>query len=1069
MSPQHRSTSPQTAMAIVILNHLGGNCEVSVLPLLIGISGMDFSKCIQEIDDLGLLKQDPISIISIVPQVQQPQRVLEQALFASTFFAENSVASALYSYYTEDYRKFLEQAAAAIKILDEKDKPLALHRAYDVLTSNILKMRIPIHDKVFCFHFIDKCMNIQRKIIKYPSNSRNQILLFHKIKGIAFYIGDKRSTGYINICMGSMSQTARSISKSKLYYSNMRAGKDTILSLGDKDIILRASSFIIFYYLLEADFNEGINFAYSMLLSEDESSDVFLNTALYSYASVCATSIGNYELARSILKLGIEKILQSNKTANTKTLKGLLSYIFILQGQTEKALILFDELLGGHDWPVVNDREILNLSNWSITTYADLLASRALAFYYYVQGDLEKSYACFKNLLHGNNDKDLSHRNYQAAPFVLELLGAYYIAGYSSPRKLNIHEELTYAMASPSRLVQAVAHCVTGQIYAHDNGWGDKRVRVHLEKSLSLFRTFSAPPDMAKVLLALARMHHALGESEQAQETALEAWKICRHYGQPVWPSDMDNYLPSTVVAEVFPQIRPFDLSIQLLRNLRSQSAYNTGNNFLRSILGSLLSTFEALSGCIFRAEGRSLKMDLSLNIPSAVGEDYQTSLWVKYANKAFRERSSFIITDLPRESNCNLSPLANNGSPDKLHFMITIFVDALDCGTYIFCFLSSGHGRIVNSITDHFINFVENYLSAQICINMSQNAAWQNYLESSVKIGDYSREDTSIIFMSKAMEDIVDRVDHIAKKDTTVLILGESGVGKELIAKRLHSKSLREGEFVSVNLSNIPYELFESECFGHEKGSFTGANRQKKGIFELADGGTLFIDEIGDLPLLMQIKLLRVIQDKQFMRVGGAKPLHSDFRLITATNRDLEREIQRGRFREDLYYRLNVVSVRVPPLREREDDIIFLADYFLKYYCGRYQLPLKHFSSETRQKILNHPWPGNVRELKNLVERYCVLSDDDNLFPQIQIYPQTQNEISSSIEVGYGTFEKQLSLQDLNDSYFEYIYTVTNGTVGGDNGIASILGISRTTAYSWIERLNLKNKYNLVLRKSTP
>lgn len=1053
-------------MIIVILNHLGGSCELAVLPMLLGISEMELSKCIQEIGLLGLLVGESSSIVSIAPMERQPRGILEQALFASALFPKNTVASALYSYYQNDFRGFLEQAVAAIKVLIKKQKPLALRRAYDALVHSILKMHVPLQDKDFCFYFIEKCMNIQREIVKFPSNSRKQVLLYHKIKGVAFYIGDKRSEGYINICMGSMNQNIRSISKSKLYHRNMKIGKDIISSLGDKDIIMMSSQFIVLYHLLEANFNEGINFSYSILFSGDEDNDLYLSTAFYNYASICAASMGNYDLANTILNAGIQKITELDTGLDVDTIRGFLCYIYILQNRYEEALQLIDELLGAH--------------GWSIMTYTDLWASRALALYHYKRGDLQKSYACFNNLLRNNSYSGISHSNYLVAPFVLELLGAYYTAGYHSPQELTIHEELHYSMASPSRLVQAVALCIAGQVRAHDHGWDDPKVRTYLEKSLRMFRAFSAPPDMAKTLLALARMHQAVGEMEQAREAAMEAWKICLHHGQPSWPDDLSALLTPPVEIGSVSESSPLDLSVKLLHNIRSQSTFNISNNPLNNLFSSLLATLGIGSGCVFRANGASLELELFANLHSITDDDSSTASWKKVAQVAFQKKRSFVARKLSEIDIDDMAKLANNKIYNQNDLSLIVLVDAMDYGTYIFCLPEISPELVATSVTPEFFRLAESCLSAHICINIAHNAAWQDRLKSSVNMVDYSQDNDDFILQSRAMRDIIERVDSLARKDTTVLILGESGVGKELVAKRLHSKSLRKGEFVSVNLSNIPYELFESECYGHEKGSFTGANHQKRGLFELADDGTLFIDEIGDIPLSLQIKLLRVLQEKQFMRVGGTKKLHSNFRIITATNRDLANEIHRGRFREDLYYRLNVISISIPPLRERKDDILFLADYFLKYFCARHQLPLKHFSPEVKQRLLNYPWPGNVRQLKNQIERYCILSNNDISFPPVQAeaekgiqatpiqtdapYRNTSLPLDDSVPA---SFSQKPSLQDLNNNYFEYIYTITNGAVGGANGIASILGISRTTAYAWIERLGLKEKYRLVLRRS--
>jgi len=233
----------------------------------------------------------------------------------------------------------------------------------------------------------------------------------------------------------------------------------------------------------------------------------------------------------------------------------------------------------------------------------------------------------------------------------------------------------------------------------------------------------------------------------------------------------------------------------------------------------------------------------------------------------------------------------------------------------------------------------------------------------------------------SESMRSILGTVQKVASSDSSVLIYGESGTGKELVARALHYQSNRgEGPFVKVNCGALPHELFESELFGHEKGAFTGAVRQKKGKFELAEGGTIFLDEIGDVPLDAQVKLLRVLQERQYDRVGGEQTLEVDVRIVAATNRDLRTMMAEGAFREDLFYRLEVIPFHLPPLRERREDVPLLVDHFMKKKCREMNIPLKRLHDEALRAFCSYPWPGNVRELENVIERTIVLSDRDTI-----------------------------------------------------------------------------------------
>jgi two-component system response regulator AtoC len=242
----------------------------------------------------------------------------------------------------------------------------------------------------------------------------------------------------------------------------------------------------------------------------------------------------------------------------------------------------------------------------------------------------------------------------------------------------------------------------------------------------------------------------------------------------------------------------------------------------------------------------------------------------------------------------------------------------------------------------------------------------------------------SSVVSVSPKMTELMNFVRKVASSEaTTILIQGESGTGKDLIAKAIHYESSRhEKPFVAINCSAIPETLMEAELFGHEKGAFTDAKQMKKGLFEAADGGTLFLDEIGELSPLLQAKLLRVLEDQVIRRVGGIKDMQVDVRVIAASNRDLEKAVREGQFRQDLYYRLAIIAIFIPPLRDRKEDILPLVDFFIDRYNRRFKKSIRGVTDDTRRLILSHNWPGNVRELKNTIERGMILEDEPFLRP---------------------------------------------------------------------------------------
>jgi len=285
-----------------------------------------------------------------------------------------------------------------------------------------------------------------------------------------------------------------------------------------------------------------------------------------------------------------------------------------------------------------------------------------------------------------------------------------------------------------------------------------------------------------------------------------------------------------------------------------------------------------------------------------------------------------------------------------------------------------SGHSNIdtaVNAIKLGAYDFLEKPLSLEKVLILIKNALDMQRLER--RIGE---EKWEIVGQSPQIIALKETIRKAASSNSRILIYGESGTGKELVARAIHNESpRRNSNFIEVNCAAIPHELIESELFGHEKGSFTGAFERKKGKFELAHGGTLFLDEIGDMSPATQAKVLRVIETQEFQRVGGHKKIKVDVRIIAATNKNLQEEIKKNNFREDLYFRLNVIPIHIPPLRERKEDIPLLADYFLKEFAQQYGQKSKKLSKRAMQTLMSYDWPGNVRELKNIIERFVIMN----------------------------------------------------------------------------------------------
>ena len=314
-----------------------------------------------------------------------------------------------------------------------------------------------------------------------------------------------------------------------------------------------------------------------------------------------------------------------------------------------------------------------------------------------------------------------------------------------------------------------------------------------------------------------------------------------------------------------------------------------------------------------------------------------------------------------------------------------------------------------------------------------------------------YERRFEQVIGNSPALESVLEQVERVAPTNSTVLIQGETGTGKELIAHAIHNLSSRCGRaFVRLNCAAIPLDLLESELFGHEKGAFTGAIAQKIGRFELADKGTLFLDEVGDIPPGLQPKLLRVLQEQEFERLGSTRTHHVDVRLVAATNRNLMEMANLGEFRSDLYYRLNVFPILLPPLRERREDIPKLVAHFVEIYGRRMSREIEHIPATTMSALSSYNWPGNVRELQNLIERAVILSDNGVL----------PNPLPAAGPLAVPTSSTATTLKDSERILILRALESVGWVVGGPNGAASKLGLKRTTLIHKMQKLGISRTY---------
>jgi transcriptional regulator with GAF, ATPase, and Fis domain len=326
---------------------------------------------------------------------------------------------------------------------------------------------------------------------------------------------------------------------------------------------------------------------------------------------------------------------------------------------------------------------------------------------------------------------------------------------------------------------------------------------------------------------------------------------------------------------------------------------------------------------------------------------------------------------------------------------------------------------------------------------NLKQRLEQENiYLKEEVK---FLVEHTDIVGQHVAMKKVLAQVEQVSRMDSSVLLLGETGTGKELLARAIHRMSLRKDRtLVTVNCASLPPTLIESELFGREKGAYTGAMTKMIGRFELADGSTLFLDEIGELPLELQSKLLRVLEEGNFERLGSTKPLHVNVRIIAATNRDLEHDMKNGKFRQDLFYRLNVFPIVIPPLRERPEDIPLLVRAFVKEFQKSMGKEIESIPKKIMQALQSYSWPGNVRELRNVIEHAMILNKGKTLDVQVPKHTYPETDVTDTLE-------------NMERRHIVAMLEKTGWRVAGQGGAAEVLGLKRTTLQAKMKKLGIK------------
>ncbi len=918
-------------------------------------------------------------------------------------------------------RPRLEKARLNMDLAEEALQSGHRQEAWDYIHSVCLNLAEDTDSTESKALYISASLDLSQLGFVLGKNINELTMFLTKALERAEFMGDRRSRALINLHLG------------RLYYFGQRRidaaeafekGYSEVKELGDDDILARSAEFLGLHYFTQGLFKEAFHY-FELGLENFETGKLNMPTNVLTsmWIGYCAAFMGQFHQAIGTLDYYRRFCLERGDHSSAAILRAVLGIVLLMAKKNRDA------------YYHLSNAELEAKQNENPLAY--YFAKGGLAYHLFVEGQLEKSYDMSKQLFREAQDAGLS-RQY-ASPIFLEMYYEFYRLGFKPVMGVNFQTEVIRLLQEPNILLRGVAlrlRAMDRIVVTNDIASAKK----DLEKSREYLTQSGAAVELAKTLVEMARLSLIEGHKDDAHAFANQAFKQLGGYQKNFYPDDLQYLLrPKTVAPyENTTSEELFTQFIDIIEELEPNTDFDQILYRVVKATNRLLGAER--SGILWfdrnHRKAPVLRAAHNLTPSNLQEEDFLSNMALVF--EAFRtKKPQMVQMDEKQESGWHYQcksilciPFEVAGKTTGVLYYDNSYVDGC------FDMIEPGDlNRMAQSISRYIERLYAHSLKIKD-INLPQTI--QTSLPPSYEI----------ITCSPAMRQVLDQADRVASTDSSILILGETGVGKELLTRRIHEKSRRaDRAFIIVDPSTMPEGLVESELFGHEKGAFTGADRQKKGRLELAHGGTLFIDEIGDIPLPVQVKLLRVLQEKTIMRVGSTRTLFTDFRLIAATNRDIAHMVARGEFREDLYYRINVIPIHIPPLRQRVDDIPLLSDHFLSRFAAKYHRTEFQLSAEDENRLKAYNWPGNVRELKNVLERASLLSEEGKL------------ELNLPVGIASPTrnpFEDLPKMDEIQRRYIQYVLDQTNGKQSGPEGAAEILGMNRSTLYNRMKKLGI-------------
>lgn len=937
-----------------------------------------------------------------------------------------------------------------------------LHMACQLLLRQMLALNMRGQDAALWRQFARMAADIHPFTLPFMDLGPLMVRVLVKARGLAFGMGDLPTLAALDIILGTeITRKPFDMPDTRFWRAGLR-GRRELANLSDWALQMRLSPYLGILDFVEGRFQSAMGHLSLRSRATPGAAERILYEQCVLYEGHSANLLGNFHLGINILRSGIRQATAGSSYIPLEYMKLSLTVSLIAQDSLEEALELVDSLLGS---PHMNSDPVFRMCVYAV-----------LAYYHCGCGRLKASYAVLRRCLEREKKPAFYYLVYHA-PYFMELLYTWKVNGFPDIPGLSFDQEKKHKLHEHNDMQKSVLLRLTAQIMLKEGGCLDihapqrhppdtsaagkrraeaaREAAALLRESLALTRELGLLREKAKACILLAWALAEQGQLEEMNSLAMEAWSQVTLLQQNPWIYVLAALVPAPQEGGGLSQEDPESLYDTVSSTLMNANAQTT-DQFYNHLLSSACTVFGVGRACLLGLPEGAARA--AVHSALRISEE-------EISSSAFFSRMELVEKCLQSEPVFTAIPDPQSGE----HLVVVCI--PLNCGRA---------ERFALYLEGELFPGLAHLLSRETLLYIGRIFSWelirfrQRPQLPGVDKDGQDAEELSLIWSGGTMRAFLEAVDRAAGSDAAIMLYGETGTGKELVARRIHALSGRSGPFIAVNLSALPEELFESELLGYERGAFTGAHQKKIGLLELAHNGTLFLDELPDISFRIQIKLLRILQERTFYRLGNTRSIHSDFRLITATNRDIRSDVEQGRFREDLFYRICVIPFTVPPLRERKEDLLPIVRYYMKFFARRYHKDfLRDLHPESLRQIRDYSWPGNVRELKNLVEQAVITASLEPLLflpapARRESYPAPEaareraaqksreaaeaHDAPAAIRQFLALRQKSgypvPTLKEWENLYIHAVLDLTANKIDGQAGAASLLGMKKANLY---------------------